>query len=138
MGSLPSSSRIPLYCERIDPEELESAWLLLRSITPRLDRIAKQHGWPTPFAPPRYLILVALEHASVFGLTPRRLSRALALSPSTVAHHLDAMERAGLVHRAPRGIYDRRKVSVLLTAAGRYALLCFNGDRTDEGDALSP
>lgn len=134
MGDLPSSSRIALHCERIDPEELESAWLLLRSVTPRLDRIAKHHGWPTPFAPPRYLILAALERTTTFGLTPRRLSRALALSPATVAHHLDVMERAGLVHRARRGIYDRRKVSVRLTAAGRYALQCFTGDRPDGAD----
>lgn len=131
MPGLPSSPLIPLYCDRIDPEDVERAWLLLRSITRRLDRLAKQHGWPTPFTPPRYLILVALEGASVFGLTPRRISRAVALSPSTVAHHLDVMEGAGLVRRAPRGIYDRRKISVHVTVAGRFALQRFNGDPPD-------
>ena len=131
MPGLPSSPLIPLHCDRIDAEEVESAWLLLRSITRRLDQVAKQHGWPTPFTPPRYLILVALDRASAFGLTPRRISRAAALSPSTVAHHLDVMEAAGLVRRAPRGIYDRRKISVHVTAAGRFALLRFNGDPSD-------
>jgi len=127
MEGHPEAARPPLHCDRIDPEELETAWLLLRSVTPRLDWIAKHHGWPTPFGPARYLVLVALERASSFGLTPRRISRAVALSPSTVAHHLDVMERAGLVRRAPRGIYDKRKISVLLTPAGRYALLRFTG-----------
>lgn len=124
---LPSPSPAALYRGGIDLEELASAWRLLRGVALRLDRIAKQHGWPTPFTPSRYLILALLEHATGYGLSPRRLARALALNPSTVAHHLDVLERAGLVQRAPWTIYDRRKVAVRLTATGHHAAQCFTG-----------
>jgi DNA-binding MarR family transcriptional regulator len=112
--------------ERIDPEELASAWGLLRSVALRLDRIAKLEGWPTPFAPARYLILVQLERATAYGLTVGMLARSLTLRPSTLAHHLDVLERAGLVHRTPSTLHDRRKVVVRLTAAGRHAVQHFN------------
>jgi hypothetical protein len=53
MGSRPSASRVTLHCERIDREVIDRAWHLLRSAARRLDRIAKEQGWPTPFAPAR-------------------------------------------------------------------------------------
>jgi DNA-binding MarR family transcriptional regulator len=109
----------------LDPAELEGAWRLLRSIARRLDRIAKQEGWPTPFAPARYLILVQLARATAYGLSVRRLVHALDVSASTLAHHLYALERAGLVHRAPWTVHDRRKVAVRLTDAGRQAVRRF-------------
>jgi DNA-binding MarR family transcriptional regulator len=131
MGSRPGEpsepSPVALHYERIDPHELDSAWRLLRSVAWRLDRIAKQEGWPTPFAPVRYLILVLLERATAYGLSARRLARSLAMNPSTLAHHLDVLERAGLVYRAPWTIYDRRKVAVRLTEAGRHAVRCLTG-----------
>ena len=116
-----------LCCEGIDPEEVERARRLLRSVAWRLDRIATQEGWPVPFDPARYLILASLERATAYGLSPRRLAHELALSPSTVAHHLHVLERAGLVHRVPWTIHDRRKVAVRLTATGRHAVRCFTG-----------
>ena len=124
MGSHFGAPHISLHWERIVPEEMERAWHLLRSAMRRLDRIAKEQGWPTPFAPARYLILVLLERATVYGLSARRLARSLGVSPSTLAHHLDVLEEAGLVRRAPWTIYDRRKVAVRLTETGRYALDC--------------
>jgi len=120
-------SPVATYCGRIDPEELDNARRLIRSVTWRLDRIAKEEGWPTPFAPARYLILVTLERATTFGLSARRLARALALSPSTLAHHLDVLERAGLVRRAPWPLYDQRKVAVRLTDNGRDAVRRLTG-----------
>jgi DNA-binding MarR family transcriptional regulator len=122
MDILASPPVVSPHGEGIDPEELASAWGLLRSVASRLDRIAKQEGWPTPFAPVRYLILVQLERATAYGFSARRLARSLATRPSTLAHHLDVLERAGLVHRAPGTLYDRRKVVVRLTDTGRHAV----------------
>lgn len=133
---LPSPSPAALHRAGIDVDELGRAWRLLRTVALRLDWIAKENAWPTPFTPARYLILALLERATAYGLSPRRLSRALGLNPSTVAHHLDVLERAGLVTRAPWTIYDRRKVAVRLTATGRHALRCFTGDRS--GGAAQP
>lgn len=106
----------------IDPERLDAAWRLVTSAARRLDRIATREGWPTPFAPARYLVLVRLDGATSYGLSPGQLARSLAMSPSTLAHHLDALERAGLVHRAPGTLHDRRKVAVRLTHTGHHAL----------------
>lgn len=111
----------------IDPEKLDGAWRLLSSAKRRLDRIAKQEGWPTPFAPVRYLVLVQLASATVYGLSPRQLAHLLGVSPSTLAHHLDGLERAGLVHRVPWTVYDRRKVAVRLTHTGHHAVRRFTG-----------
>ena len=106
----------------IDPEKLEDAWRLLVSAARRLDRIAQQEGWPTPFAPARYLVLVRLDGAPSYGLSPGQLARDLGMSPSTLAHHLGSLEHARLVHREPGTLYDRRKVAVRLTDKGRYAV----------------
>jgi DNA-binding MarR family transcriptional regulator len=50
------------------------------------------------------------------------------MSPSTLARHLDALEGAGFIHRAPWTLYDRRKVAVRLTDTGHYAVRRFTGD----------
>ena len=52
----------------IDPSELDRAWRLLRNASGRLDRIARRHGWPTPFGPARCLILAHLDRATSFAL----------------------------------------------------------------------
>lgn len=110
------------HAEPIDWHELDRAWRLLRSAGERFDWIAAEEGWPTPFGPIRYLILARLSEATAYGLSARRLVRALSVSRSTMAYHLDALEGAGLVHRVPWTVYDRRKVAVRLTEAGRYAV----------------
>lgn len=101
---------------------LNRAHRLLRITARRIDLVAGEEGWPTPFSPVRLLVLHHLREATAFGLSPRRLSRILALEPSSVAHHLDVLEAAQLVDRTRRGLYDRRKIFVRLTAEGRYAL----------------
>jgi DNA-binding MarR family transcriptional regulator len=126
-----------LYCERINAQELDRARRLLVSVSWRLDRIATEEGWPTPFAPVRYLILTLLERASAYGLPARRLAGLLDLSPSTVAHHLDVLEQAGFVHREPWTPYDRRRVAVRLTETGRYAVRRFTGAPAEERGAGS-
>ena len=103
-------------------EEVRRAWLVLRGAARRLDHIARAEGWPTPFAPARYLILAELLEATNYGLSARRLARSLSMVPSTLAHHLDVLEKAGLVTRAKWTIRDGRKVAVRLTGEGRYAV----------------
>ena len=113
------------HSDPIDPEAVEGAWRTLRGVAGRLDWIARREGWPVPFGPARYLVLLLLERATTYGLSARRLARSLALSPSTLAHHLDLLEGAGLVLRTPWTVHDRRKVAVRLTEDGRYALRRF-------------
>ncbi|MEX0836727.1 MAG: helix-turn-helix domain-containing protein [Gemmatimonadota bacterium] len=109
----------------MDPDEVDNAWHLLRHVSRRLDRIARRERWPTPFAPTRYLVLVRLERATKFGLSPGALARALGVRPSTLAHHLDGLERAGLIHRRPWMLHDQRRVAVRLTDTGHYAVRRF-------------
>lgn len=70
----------------------------------------------------RFLLLAALRDSTAYGLSARRLARMLRVKPSTLAYHLDALESAGFIVRAPWEIYDQRKVAVRLTSRGRHAL----------------
>lgn len=108
---------------QMDPpwEGLARAHRLLRRAAAVLAR-ASAHEAPPPFSPVRCLLLAHLESATAFGLTPGRLARLLEMSPSSLAHHLDVLEGAELIMRSPRGLHDRRKVSVRLTDRGRGAL----------------
>jgi len=128
METRPSPPPAELYCARIDLDALDDARRLIASVEHRLDRIAHEEGWPTPFGTVRYLMLARLLAATAYGLPSRRLAGLLELSPSTVAHHLDVLEGAGLVHRVPWTVYDRRRVAVRLTATGRYAVRRLTGD----------
>jgi DNA-binding MarR family transcriptional regulator len=113
--------------ESIDAEELERSWHLLRSSGELFDRIAHEEGWPVPFRPVRYLILSKLSSATAYGLSAGRIARALGMRPSSLAHHLDALSRTGLVRRAPWTVHDRRKVAIRLTETGRYAVRRLGG-----------
>lgn len=117
------------YAHRIDLHELDRAWRTVRSVADQLDRVAREEGWPTPFGPVRYLILATLDGATAYGLSARRLARSLGLHPSTIAHHIGALEGAGLVLRTPWTVHDRRKVAVRLTDAGRYAVPRLRGQQ---------
>jgi MarR family transcriptional regulator for hemolysin len=67
---------------------------------------------------PTWLILVSLK-ARAWG-TQRELAQALGIEGPTLTHHLDAMERAGLVTRT-REAENRRVQRVELTDAGDAA-----------------
>jgi DNA-binding MarR family transcriptional regulator len=116
----PSLSRSP-FDVPFDVDQLERAWHLLRAASLRFDHIARQQGWPVPFAPVRALLLARLEQATAYGLSARRLAGLCRVTPSTLAYHLDALEGAGLIRRVPWTIGDRRKVAVRLTPAGSHA-----------------
>lgn len=101
--------------------ELDAAHRLLRGAARTMDGVAEVEGWPVPFSPVRFLVLARLRAGTPFGVRPRRLARLLALRPSSLAHHLDVLERAELVTRSRPGRYDGRRVEVRLTERGRYA-----------------
>jgi len=103
-------------------EEIHRAWILLRAAARQFQHVARVEGWPTPFSPIRFLILAELARATDYGLSVRRLARSMSTAPSSLAHHLDALEKAGFIHRVPWEIHDRRKVAVRLTDEGRYAV----------------
>lgn len=116
------SHALPRRPDRVDPHELRRARQLIRTAADGFARVTAEEQWPLRFPPIRYLILAQLDAATAFGLTPRRLARVLAVRPSTLAHHLDVLERADLITRGPRRIHDMRRVSVRLTERGRYAV----------------
>lgn len=113
---------LPPRLTRVDFRELPRAWRTVRGAAERLDRIAGEEGWPRPFQPIRYLVLAQLREATACGLSPGRLARLLAVRPSTLAHHLDVLESAGMISRRPRRLADMRKVAVRLTDRGVSAL----------------
>lgn len=120
---------------QMDPpwEELARAHRLVRRAAAVLARASAREAPPPPFSPVRCLVLAHLESATAFGLTPGRLARLLEMSPSSLAHHLDVLEGAELITRSPRGLHDRRKVSVRLTDRGRGALWGLRGALEREG-----
>jgi MarR family transcriptional regulator for hemolysin len=64
---------------------------------------------------PTWLILIALKQRS--RRTQLELARAVGIGTPTLTHHVDALERAGVVSRV-RDPDDRRMVRVELTDAG--------------------
>lgn len=103
-------------------EDIARAYRLLRRVAEALDRIGAGRGWSVRLSPVRCLVLAHLEAATTFGLPPWRLARLLETAPSSLAHHLDALEEAGLIARIRWALHDRRRVSVRLTDSGREAL----------------
>ena len=69
---------------------------------------------------PTWLILLSLKTGR--PETQRELARAIGIEGPTLTHHLDALERNGLVRRSRDGT-NRRVVRVDLTAAGDAAFL---------------
>jgi DNA-binding MarR family transcriptional regulator len=106
----------------LSAEEIHRAWLLLRAAARQFDHVARVEGWPTPFSPIRYLILAELARATDYGFSARRLAHSMSTAPSSLAHHLDVLEKAGFIVRLPWEVHDHRKVAVRLTDEGRYAV----------------
>lgn len=102
--------------------EMARAHRLLRRAGAALDGPASVEGWPVPFSTIRCLVLAQAGTASPYGIRPSLLARNLVASPSTLAHHLDVLEEAGLIDRRRPGVHDGRKVRVTLTDRGAYAL----------------
>lgn len=103
-------------------EEIQGAHRLLRRAARVLDRTASEEGWPVPFSPVRFLVLAHVREGTAFGVRPRRLARILGMKRSSLAHHLDGLEEAGLIRRRRRQTaYDRRGVAVRLTERGLFA-----------------
>jgi DNA-binding MarR family transcriptional regulator len=70
---------------------------------------------------PDYDVLVALTDAPDGRLRPFELQRALAWEQSRLSHHLNRMERRGLIAREPCDD-DGRGAFVVLSEAGRAAI----------------
>ena len=69
---------------------------------------------------PGWLILLALKQQR--HRTQQELAAAVGIEGPTLTHHLDAMEKAGLIERS-RDSGDRRVVRVELTGAGEQLFL---------------
>lgn len=106
---------------------VDDANRLLRDVSKAFDFVAKSEGWSTRFTPVRFLVLAHLHHATAFGLTPKRLAWLLRVPPSSLAHHLNVLEDAGMVERRPRNLHDGRAVTVRLTLPGLAAYLRLEG-----------
>jgi DNA-binding MarR family transcriptional regulator len=101
--------------------KLEALRALLRARTTLVDRI--ETALRAEDMPPLawYDVLCALDEATEFGLRPRDLGYAVALTPSGLTRLLDRITAAGLVERAVCDT-DRRGFTVTLTASGRETL----------------
>ncbi|MGH8914963.1 MAG: MarR family winged helix-turn-helix transcriptional regulator [Acidimicrobiia bacterium] len=69
---------------------------------------------------PTWLILLSLEREDY--ATQLELARAVGIEGPTLTHHLDSMERQGLVSRV-RDLNNRRAIRVKLTPAGEKLFL---------------
>lgn len=126
-GGSPREGRPPAEWEPWEPgaarlAELDSAHRRLRLAAAAIDPVAAREGWPSPFSPVRLLVLRHLRSVSALGAKPSRIARALEMKRSSLAHHLDVLEGAGMIERRPRGFYDGRHVAARLTERGTYAL----------------
>lgn len=101
--------------------ELSRAHRLLRWAGAELDPVVAEEGWPALGSVVRCLVLAHLGEATAFGLTPIRLARLLRMKRSSLAHHLDVLEREELIARGPRP-HSLKHVGVRLTERGRHAL----------------
>ena len=101
--------------------KLDALRSLLRARTTLVDRLetALRADDQPPLA--WYDVLCALDEADEFGLRPRDLGYAVALTPSGLTRLLDRISAAGLVERRVCDT-DRRGFTVTLTESGRETL----------------
>jgi DNA-binding MarR family transcriptional regulator len=102
-------------------EKLDALRSVLRARTTLVDRLetALRADDQPPLA--WYDVLCALDEADDFGLRPRDLAYAVALTPSGLTRLLDRISAAGLVERRVCDT-DRRGFTVTLTPSGRETL----------------
>ena len=105
----------------VSPMKLEALRSLLRARTTLVDRLetALRADDQPPLA--WFDVLCALEDADEFGVRPRELGHAVALTPSGLTRLLDRISAAGLVERSVCDT-DRRGFTVTLTPSGRETL----------------
>lgn len=98
------------------------AWLAYRHMTRQLDaRLARDLARETGLSMQDYDVLSALNDARDGRWCAKDLSAHLLWSASRLSHHLDRMQRRGLVLRAP--CTRARGVDVVLTATGVNAII---------------
>ncbi len=94
----------------------ESIGYLLRDASRRILSTMSDELETHGLSLPRYFVLRELYQQE--GLTQREIANRVGVLEPTIVATLDALERGGLVVRE-RSSTDRRKASVMLTAAGR-------------------
>jgi MarR family transcriptional regulator for hemolysin len=102
------------------PPAAEPIGRVLDSTAKLLSRAFDQHLSEAGGTRPGWLILLALKQQR--WRTQQDLAAAVGIEGPTLTHHLDAMEKAGLIDRS-RDSGDRRVVRVELTDAGEELFL---------------
>jgi MarR family transcriptional regulator for hemolysin len=102
------------------PPTAEPIGRVLDSTAKQLSRAFDQHLAEAGGTRPGWLILLALKQQR--HRTQQDLAAAVGIEGPTLTHHLDAMEKAGLIDRS-RDSDDRRVVRVELTDAGEKLFL---------------
>ena len=95
-----------------DPPVISSVHGAYHAVIRRLDAATRPHGLEGSEA----LVLAFLLRDP--GCSPSEVRHRLGFHRSTLSSLLDRLERDGLIHRASNA-YDRRRLEIRLTAAGR-------------------
>lgn len=102
-------------------DDEQRAWLSYRRMTRQLEaRLARDLLQGSGLSMQDYDVLSALTGAAQHRCTAKDLGGHLLWSPSRLSHHLDRMQKRGLVGREPA--VDGRGNDVTLTAAGQAAI----------------
>jgi DNA-binding MarR family transcriptional regulator len=102
-------------------EDEQRAWQSYRRMTRQLEaRLARDLLQTSNLSMQDYDVLSALSAAEGHRRTAKQLGGHLLWSPSRLSHHLDRMQKRGLVDREPSA--DGRGTDVTLTPAGLAAI----------------
>src|ERR1041384_6387150 len=118
-----------MYRATVDPmgtdwltDDEQRAWRAFLRVQGRLPAaLHRQLQQDSGLSLPDYDVLVALTDAVDGRLRPFELQRALMWEQSRLSHHLNRMERRGLIGREPCD-EDGRGAFIVLTDAGRGAI----------------
>lgn len=120
-----------------DPRPSEAA-ALISDILGLAERLRQQ--WDAPcerrgLSGSRYAILSALQQSTAEGLAQTELAAGLNLSESNVSVLVEALRKAGLLHRL-RSKTDRRRSVLLLSPTGRELVALLTAARNTVADSL--
>ncbi|MDL2404996.1 MarR family transcriptional regulator [Rhizobium calliandrae] len=113
-------------------QDLEEAVALAEALRPALHRLYRQLRREVEdpgISPLHALLLVAILRQPGIGVA--ELARLEKLRGPTISGHIKAMEREGLVTRAPPDPKDRRRSSLIVTDKGRALIKDMKQRRTD-------